>query len=136
MPFDPEKADVWALGITMFAEITGVYPWMVASLDTHFYRQWVSSYSLYPDAADLSPNEVSTIWQHAIGSIASTRKGTPLSVDFMRLMRGMLHPDSTARLTLAEVSSSTFFRLRSPISVVTMAASSEALPSSVTATAW
>lgn len=39
LPYDPEKADVWALGITMFAEVTGVYPWNMASLDTHFYRQ-------------------------------------------------------------------------------------------------
>lgn len=83
---------------------------MIASRERYHYRLWEASYALHPRASELSASEMVSMWKHAVDGMSSTRRGTPLSDEFMRLMRGMLHPDPAARLSLADVRNSAFLK--------------------------
>lgn len=110
--FDGEKADVWALGVTLFVTVIGVFPWELASPSDGRYAAWAASYkpssssSRYPAAEPLS-----ALWAR-IFRRTKTQRGTPLTLEFAELMRGMLHPDPLKRLSVADVRAHSFFAQR------------------------
>lgn len=105
--FDPAKADVWSTGITLFSTVTGVFPWGLASPDNAVFSRWQAMY-VFP--ASPSEDSLRAMWSAVFLTYGScTQKKTPLSYNFMHLLRGMLHPDPVQRMSMTEVRAHPFF---------------------------
>lgn len=105
--FDPEKADVWSLGVTLFVLVTGYFPWKLASGEDKRYNAWRASYYEPSDGRGTPVGE--RVWRRIYGKI-QTQKGTALSTDFIDLIRRLLHPDPEKRPSLKAVEGHAYFR--------------------------
>lgn len=97
-PSNNEKVDIWALGVTIFTVIQGVYPWEEANEDDEVFYNWMLC-----DADDE--------WKHlSVDFIKSCLCVTPISDDLCDLLSCMLHPDVLKRATLAQVRAHPWFK--------------------------
>lgn len=100
--YDAEKADVWALGVSLFVCVTGVFPWRRAEVTDKWYAAWQDSY------ATMGLRCAPSLFKHTFGVCAS-QQGVPLSPAFIHLLRCMLTPSPHKRPTLAQVAAHPFF---------------------------
>ena len=104
--YDAAKADVWALGVSLFVLVTGYFPWKAATLSDRRYCAWAARHSNGAWGRSGTPAAFTAVFG---SGKECTQHGTPLSYEFMDLMRGMLHPSPSKRLTLQSVADHAFF---------------------------
>lgn len=100
--YDPEKADVWALGVTFFVLVTGFFPWKSAAKTDRRFSAWCDGFG--GDAVGPTPK----LFDVAFGR-STSQKGTLLSAEFMDLLWRMLHPSERRRYTMRQVEAHPFF---------------------------
>lgn len=93
--YDAALGDVWSLGVTILACLSGFMPWETADLTDWRFWRWVSVRLNGPSERD--GNETSCLFRDAVeGDIA-------ISNDLLDLLCGMLHPDPALRLSMDKV---------------------------------
>lgn len=104
--YDPRLADSWSLGIMLVVLVCGYFMWRQASPEDRRYSAWARSYG---DGQD-----VARLWAKLFAGRVCTQRGTPLSLDFINIMRRLLHPNPDERLSAYEASHHAFFSLSMP----------------------
>lgn len=100
-----DKADVWSLGVTLFVLCTGRFPWRAAAATDPDYSLWVAFQS---DATIILPVGAVRAWNRVFGK-PMTRRGVPLSLQFMDLIWHMLDPNPSRRVNLRTVANDPWF---------------------------
>lgn len=88
--YSPARSDVWSLGISMVASLTGFMPWAEASPSDVRYHHWVR-------ACARSGAEVMAACQQLMFD------GVIVSPAAVELLARMLQPDASRRPTLSEI---------------------------------
>ena len=107
--YDAGKADVWSLGVSMVVCTTGFFPWESARLSDERYTVWSSSWSAWDKAvvsgrktpADAAASLGRLLCDLSLGSSRGSDSG--MCEAMLSLVVGMLTPDASRRLSMAEV---------------------------------
>lgn len=93
---NPEKADVWSLGVCMFAVTQGVFPWSVAHVECLDFTKWKALCKL-----DNSRDMRQFLKESCLFSISDT---------FLDVLLKMLHCNVSSRATLSQLRTHEWFK--------------------------
>ena len=92
--YDAAQSDVWSLGISIVASVSGFMPWEAAHISDRRYHYWAHAVA---NAARGLPLEV------CARLMFGAQDASPVSDALLHLVSGMLHPNPAHRFTLEQV---------------------------------
>lgn len=103
------KADVWALGISIVACVLGFFPWDAAVPSDDVFVAWCDAWTRVRAVDKADDNDrrtcgsVSEAASHALGRLLLSCCERPVSVELRQLLVAMLDPVASSRISMAEV---------------------------------
>jgi serine/threonine protein kinase len=108
--YSVSAADVWALGVSMAAVLSGFMPWDVAHSSDARYNYWAHACDGSSSGGDVTATGVATApLRDAADKLIFGGCDVVPSPALLSLLCGMLHPSPAHRLTLAGVAAHAWF---------------------------